>query len=142
MIRPPPRSTRTYTLFPYPTLFRSLLITRRRSAARKANPREGIFAKRGAAHGMAKVSLDIERPPVRRTRRQGKKHGEQAKPKPAAPCFHKVAHHSHRRHIASKCCEFFAIGQIHFSARRVGRPAWRPRSGRRGRRLRLSAPRA
>src|SRR3546814_4522738 len=24
MIRPPPRATRTYTLFPYPTLFRSL----------------------------------------------------------------------------------------------------------------------
>src|SRR3546814_3882202 len=84
----------------------SLLITRGRSAARKAKPREGIVAKRGAAHGMAKVALDIERPPVRRTRRQGEKHGEQAKPKPAAPCFHKVAHHSHRRHIASKCCEF------------------------------------
>src|SRR3546814_1446650 len=81
----------------------SLLITRRRSAARKAKPREGIVAKRGAAHGMAKVALDIERPPVRRTRRQGEKHGEQAKPKPAAPCFHKVAHHSHRRHIATKC---------------------------------------
>src|SRR3546814_18356939 len=27
MIRPPPRSTRTYTLFPYTTLFRSLNLT-------------------------------------------------------------------------------------------------------------------
>src|SRR3546814_4129239 len=27
MIRPPPRSTRTYTLFPYTTLFRSMLDT-------------------------------------------------------------------------------------------------------------------
>src|SRR3546814_11802156 len=27
MTRPPPRSTRTYTLFPYPTLFRSSTLT-------------------------------------------------------------------------------------------------------------------
>src|SRR3546814_14781148 len=87
----------------------SLLITRRASAEGKAKPRKGIVAKRGAAHGMAKVALDIERPPVRRTRRQGEKHGEQAKPKPAAPCFHKVAHHSQRRTIATQCCACFDI---------------------------------
>src|SRR3546814_20508092 len=74
----------------------SLLITRRRSAARKAKPREGIVAKRGAAQGVAKVALDIERPPVRRTRRQGEKPGEQAEPKPAAPCSTKIDHHDRK----------------------------------------------
>src|SRR3546814_13925321 len=33
MIRRPPRSTRTYTLFPYTTLFRSAGVLRRRPAA-------------------------------------------------------------------------------------------------------------
>src|SRR3546814_2088808 len=36
MIRRPPRSTRTDTLFPYTTLFRSLVVARRGSAARGA----------------------------------------------------------------------------------------------------------
>src|SRR3546814_6669401 len=34
MVRPPPRSTRTYTLFPYTTLFRSITF-----AARESRPR-------------------------------------------------------------------------------------------------------
>src|SRR3546814_16110326 len=80
----------------------SLLITRRRSAARKAKPREGIVAKRGAAHGMAKVALDIERPPVRRTPPQAAKHGAQAKPTPADPCFHQAAQHRHHPHTTPK----------------------------------------
>src|SRR3546814_13515918 len=33
MLRRPPRSTRTYTLFPYPTLFRSVLRQPARAAA-------------------------------------------------------------------------------------------------------------
>src|SRR3546814_2209621 len=36
MIRRPPRSTRTDTLFPYTTLFRALVVARRGSAARGA----------------------------------------------------------------------------------------------------------
>src|SRR3546814_7102809 len=45
MIRRPPRSTRTYTLVPYPTLFRSLLlvvIRRRRAGKIVAALTEGI----------------------------------------------------------------------------------------------------
>src|SRR3546814_9277575 len=36
MIRRPPRSTRTYTLFPYTTLFRSSLLQRRTQPRRRA----------------------------------------------------------------------------------------------------------
>src|SRR3546814_20442545 len=43
MIRRPPRSTRTDTLFPYPTLFRSRLPALARTAARRgAGPRRGL----------------------------------------------------------------------------------------------------
>src|SRR3546814_8618897 len=63
MIRPPPRSTRTYTLFPYPTLFRSPVIYTVKddspwksladvAAAAKANPkafRYGIAGVSGVA---------------------------------------------------------------------------------------------
>src|SRR3546814_5445879 len=40
MIRRPPRSTRTVTLFPYPTLFRSLGGRRRCTRARRIDPRD------------------------------------------------------------------------------------------------------
>src|SRR3546814_2845962 len=58
MIRPPPRSTRTDTLFPYTTLFRSLRripgVVLRRAAPR---PQRGGGRRRGAAapveHGAA-----------------------------------------------------------------------------------------
>src|SRR3546814_12131272 len=43
MIRQPPRSTRTDTLFPYTTLFRSVL----RGPLRKADPRHPASAPRG-----------------------------------------------------------------------------------------------
>src|SRR3546814_13912788 len=46
MIRPPPRSTRTYTLFPYTTLFRSW---RRRRTRKKALPRSRKSARRISA---------------------------------------------------------------------------------------------
>src|SRR3546814_3402488 len=50
MIRRPPRSTRTDTLFPYTTLFRSQLL-RQRSAARRLRGGEG--RRHPARHGPA-----------------------------------------------------------------------------------------
>src|SRR3546814_7351453 len=41
MIRRPPRSTRTYTLFPYTTLFRSALVGAVRAAAARRAARRG-----------------------------------------------------------------------------------------------------
>src|SRR3546814_20133731 len=58
MIRRPPRSTRTDTLFPYTTLFRSAWLPRRRSARRRS--------RRHAQHrcaGQARNPRPICRPP-------------------------------------------------------------------------------
>src|SRR3546814_20372165 len=47
MIRRPPRSTRTDTLFPYTTLFRSTTYGSSRWASRKEAERAGLFEPRG-----------------------------------------------------------------------------------------------
>src|SRR3546814_1445907 len=52
MIRRPPRSTRTDTLFPYTTLFRAAAGDRRRPAAQRAHAADPP-ASAGAAHGAA-----------------------------------------------------------------------------------------
>src|SRR3546814_6814199 len=58
MIRRPPRSTRTDTLFPYTTLFRSGPLVRRESAAVLVGVRQGDSAPHGQTwHGMGCVRL-------------------------------------------------------------------------------------
>src|SRR3546814_4779146 len=57
MIRPPPRSTRTYTLFPYTTLFRSLAPYRQAVLSTLANMSQGgIWDHLGG--GFARYSVD------------------------------------------------------------------------------------
>src|SRR3546814_3310113 len=58
MIRRPPRSTRTDTLFPYTTLFRSLSRRRRHGAHRDRRHRRARKPGRG---GQAMSSLTVER---------------------------------------------------------------------------------
>src|SRR3546814_6592658 len=64
MIRRPPRSTRTDTLLPYTTLFRSALVRRDRRAARGAARREGAggVAQRGLRRQGARGA--VRRPAV------------------------------------------------------------------------------
>src|SRR3546814_18228044 len=74
MIRPPPRSTRTDTLFPYTTLFRSFMLQRARGSGayifytRVAEPRTGATdldwveaSGRGIVYS---VTVQRNRPPV------------------------------------------------------------------------------
>src|SRR3546814_9903890 len=53
MIRRPPRSTRTDTLFPYTTLFRSVAVGHLQVVLH-----EGLAAEDGAAHGTA-LAIDV-----------------------------------------------------------------------------------
>src|SRR3546814_13373095 len=55
MIRRPPRSTRTDTLFPYTTLFRSLL----RMEENRQSPGLGPLAVTGATGGVGSLAIDI-----------------------------------------------------------------------------------
>src|SRR3546814_5668561 len=48
MLRRPPRSTRTYTLFPYTTLFRSLHQRRQAQRPHPQGPRTGVADARGS----------------------------------------------------------------------------------------------
>src|SRR3546814_18272064 len=58
MIRRPPRSTRTDTLFPYTTLFRSLARGARRLD--RPRPRRGMVEQFGLRHGLAiDIALDM-----------------------------------------------------------------------------------
>src|SRR3546814_17674179 len=69
MIRRPPRSTRTDTLFPYPTLFRSIW-----SKSRSARPGRGahLSAYRRHAGGLeTRSSWAFDEPPDRESRRAG-----------------------------------------------------------------------
>src|SRR3546814_13707912 len=65
MIRRPPRSTRTDTLFPYTTLFRSIQHIRRFAGSRRDHPaREGIISIRdmgveGDARFVAAACVDV-----------------------------------------------------------------------------------
>src|SRR3546814_13263702 len=63
MIRRPPRSTRTDTLFPYTTLFRSNPDARQRSGARIGDDRR------------QPGTVDAERPSARNRARQSRLHG-------------------------------------------------------------------
>src|SRR3546814_21150328 len=59
MIRRPPRSTRTDTLFPYTTLFRSIHLAGRSEAdARRALPLDQLALHRGPAHGRGDAPAD------------------------------------------------------------------------------------
>src|SRR3546814_5398810 len=78
MIRRPPRSTRTDTLFPYTTLFRSL-----REASRRANSgtsvmsrRRQLFARRGATLSADEETRMAEPPDWRlqQTERRSEEH--------------------------------------------------------------------
>src|SRR3546814_9019886 len=51
MIRRPPRSTRTDTLFPYTTLFRSEVFAHRATGVRRDVLQRGGFGRRGGDHG-------------------------------------------------------------------------------------------
>src|SRR3546814_4150611 len=55
MIRRPPRSTRTDTLFPYTTLFRSVSVGRRRKAAPAHRPLQTLDATRGTQNARRPV---------------------------------------------------------------------------------------
>src|SRR3546814_18312635 len=70
MLRRPPRSTRTYTLFPYTTLFRSspprLLALPRRCRRRIEGGRYGRVRRRGAAARTAGGRTGVDRRPYRR----------------------------------------------------------------------------
>src|SRR3546814_17729217 len=69
MIRRPPRSTRTDTLFPYTTLFRSLRELRRRDPrwVRQRLRRRGLARGHGPREGRADLAADDpRRPPGRR----------------------------------------------------------------------------
>src|SRR3546814_16016753 len=67
MIRQPPRSTRTDTLFPYTTLFRSTFSVGRRLARKP--PRQGLNgANRTSGGDSSKPPNDISRSTVSRTR--------------------------------------------------------------------------
>src|SRR3546814_6716903 len=58
MIRRPPRSTRTDTLFPYTTLFRSVHVRRHRRAVRAALARPLAGAQRPVPSGLQDLLLD------------------------------------------------------------------------------------
>src|SRR3546814_2011495 len=60
MIRRPPRSTRTDTLFPYTTLFRSP--ARRNNGARDSSTGRGSAAPAGGRHGITHCSRHRHRP--------------------------------------------------------------------------------
>src|SRR3546814_20453668 len=61
MMRPPPRSTRTATLFPYTTLFRSSLLRRRRAGiAERGGPFPGEVGRVGAALRTRRVGRRAE----------------------------------------------------------------------------------
>src|SRR3546814_2011602 len=78
MIRRPPISTRTYTLFPYPTLFRSgdghaaaaFLLLRMMSAAFMATAMAGALVLPDTMVGMMEVST-TRSPSTPRTRSEG-----------------------------------------------------------------------
>src|SRR3546814_6854039 len=59
MIRRPPRSTRTDTLFPYTTLFRSLLTPVRVAQSQHAGPRDNTVACFGDQHMRATPRSDL-----------------------------------------------------------------------------------
>src|SRR3546814_1754175 len=63
MIRRPPRSTRTYTLFPYTTLFRSLQVAflrvRTQPAAGVARLPHQVLERTGQAAGVRLVGMDL-----------------------------------------------------------------------------------
>src|SRR3546814_4584444 len=69
MIRRPPRSTRTDTLFPYTTLFRSAEIV-----IAGADERSGTAAERLAAHGGPRRALAGEQASAQRCERFGFAH--------------------------------------------------------------------
>src|SRR3546814_5506305 len=61
MIRRPPRSTRTYTLFPYTTLFRSIIVSGGRALGSSEKYQEVIVPladKLGAALGASRAAVD------------------------------------------------------------------------------------
>src|SRR3546814_19684966 len=58
MIRRPPRSTRTYTLFPYTTLFRSRLTCSAAPATKLATDGRGTTETSGRAAPMLAVTID------------------------------------------------------------------------------------
>src|SRR3546814_1650111 len=64
MLRRPPRSTRTETLFPYTTLFRSVRHSVARSGSRWGNRgKEHVMALQGSCHcGAIRFEVDAEPP--------------------------------------------------------------------------------
>src|SRR3546814_20108143 len=65
MVRRPPRSTRTDTLFPYTTLFRSQLAPQYAPAHRRSSIVEGIAYLGRPIHGRAQCERHIFRRPAR-----------------------------------------------------------------------------
>src|SRR3546814_20540351 len=111
MIRRPPRSTRTYTLFPYPTLFRSESRRGRSPGLRRVHAQVGATAPtRGLAH------MDI--------------HGALCRVGPGFGreiAMHRARQHAEtrtreRRHrLAHEAARLMAEGGIRTEERRVGK---------------------
>src|SRR3546814_6456967 len=84
MIRRPPRSTRTDTLFPYTTLFRSASARRRRTVEQAAHRYVGLIPMRAAARrvgagphalNIPEEQMDTRRQKGRACSRLGRKQG-------------------------------------------------------------------
>src|SRR3546814_5857687 len=86
MIRRPPRSTRTDTLFPYTTLFRSYSRYRRRRAA-AVPPARGRQKKFGCSSEDSSDSLSLESRETNLGRRTGLKEEIRAGKTPTATCI-------------------------------------------------------
>src|SRR3546814_1783867 len=63
MIRRPPRSTRTDTLFPYTTLFRSALVAGDRACPAREQPRRGAVPRPGPLQGHQRLARPRRRRP-------------------------------------------------------------------------------
>src|SRR3546814_17867787 len=67
MIRPPPRSTRTDTLFPYTTLFRSDDLRRRRVRRQTQTDPQGTVPDRDGSGGSVERTDCLDRTPLSRS---------------------------------------------------------------------------
>src|SRR3546814_13628508 len=102
MIRRPPRSTRTDTLFPYTTLFRSPVVEAFAEQAARADGNLGL----GDVIARAKrIALGIEerRHPALLIVLQGKEIGERGGDQRQRPARHEPAQRSEERRVGKEC---------------------------------------
>src|SRR3546814_19496025 len=101
MIRRPPRSTRTDTLFPYTTLFRSKFGSRKRKSAKS---RPGAIAK--LQNWLSEKQLNVRQKPIvwRRSRKRLlRPSGRKEKPRKHGLQRFKIANRSEERRGGKEC---------------------------------------